>query len=99
MADCDDGAFCNGAEVCDVQNDCQAGTPPVTDDGVGCTDDSCDESQNLLIHVPDAGTCGDGGGSIARSRIEPFGAVAEPEIGRGDVRLFVRHHVGVGSES
>ena len=36
--------------------------------------------------------------AIARSRIEPFGAVAEPEIGKGDVRFFVGHHVSVGSE-
>ena len=33
-ADCDNGQFCDGAETCDAVNDCQAGTPPVTDDGV-----------------------------------------------------------------
>ncbi|MDJ0765845.1 MAG: MopE-related protein [Myxococcota bacterium] len=26
---CDDGEFCNGAEVCDLVNDCQPGPPPV----------------------------------------------------------------------
>ena len=36
---------------------------------------------------------------ITRSRIEPFGVVAEPEIGKGDVRFFVGHHVGVRSQS
>ena len=42
-ADCDDGVFCNGAETCDAVNDCQAGVAPNCDDGVGCTDDSCNE--------------------------------------------------------
>ena len=35
-ADCDDGLFCNGQEICDVAQDCQPGTPPSLDDGVGC---------------------------------------------------------------
>ena len=39
---CDDALFCNGAEVCDVTNDCQAGQAPRLDDGVGCTADACD---------------------------------------------------------
>jgi hypothetical protein len=41
-ANCDDGLFCNGAETCDPVLDCQLGTPPSCDDGVACTDDSCD---------------------------------------------------------
>ncbi|TFH20826.1 MAG: hypothetical protein E4H03_11585, partial [Myxococcales bacterium] len=40
---CDDGLFCNGAETCSVTLDCQAGTAPNCSDGVGCTDDSCNE--------------------------------------------------------
>ena len=42
----DDGVFCNDAEVCDPVLDCQPGTPVVIDDGVACTDDSCDEAAN-----------------------------------------------------
>jgi len=38
--DCDDGLWCNGAEICNLDtNECQAGTPVDCDDGVGCTDD------------------------------------------------------------
>ncbi len=48
-ADCDDGAFCNGAETCNAGT-CKAGTPPACDDGLWCngaetcneTTDSCD---------------------------------------------------------
>ena len=38
-----------GAGTCDATDDCQPGTPPTTNDGVACTDDSCD---TLLIHTP-----------------------------------------------
>ncbi|MEE9296973.1 MAG: hypothetical protein V3W34_18670 [Phycisphaerae bacterium] len=57
---CDDGAFCNGAETCDPVQDCQAGTPPDLDDGVGCTVDTCDEANDLVVHTPDDGLCDDG---------------------------------------
>jgi hypothetical protein len=40
---CDNGLFCDGEEVCDPALDCQPGTPPDCDDGVGCTDDVCNE--------------------------------------------------------
>ena len=33
-SDCDDGLFCNGAEVCNA-GICEAGTPPSVDDGDG----------------------------------------------------------------
>ena len=56
---CDDGAFCNGAEICDVVNDCQAGTPPEVDDGVDCTIDSCDEENDEIDHDPDDTYCDD----------------------------------------
>jgi hypothetical protein len=59
-AECDDGVFCNGAEICDPVLDCQAGTPLVVDDSVACTVDACDEFGDALTHVPDAGTCDDG---------------------------------------
>ncbi|MGE4650026.1 MAG: hypothetical protein AAEJ53_03980, partial [Myxococcota bacterium] len=58
--DCDDEIFCNGAEFCDAQNDCQDGTPPVTDDGVGCTDDSCDEVTDAIVHAANDASCDNG---------------------------------------
>lgn len=59
-ARCDDGAFCNGEEVCDPREDCQDGVPPTVNDGVGCTDDRCDEANDRIIHVPNHGLCDDG---------------------------------------
>ena len=39
---------------------CQAGTPPSTDDGVTCTDDSCDEVNDVVVNLPNDGNCGNG---------------------------------------
>jgi len=57
---CDDGLFCNGAEVCSGVNGCQAGTPPSTSDGVTCTVDSCDETTDTIVHTPTDSICNDG---------------------------------------
>ncbi|MCZ6649767.1 MAG: hypothetical protein O7D35_03795, partial [Acidobacteria bacterium] len=46
--DCDDGLFCNGAETC-LATVCQPGTPPVVEDGIGCTDDICDEAGEVVV--------------------------------------------------
>ncbi|MCH7781208.1 MAG: lamin tail domain-containing protein, partial [Acidobacteria bacterium] len=56
---CDDAVFCNGAETCDAVLDCQVGTPPVVDDGVGCTDDSCDEVNDVIVHAVNNANCDD----------------------------------------
>ena len=55
--DCDDEAFCNGEESCDPNSGCVAGLAPVTDDGVECTVDSCDEESDVVVHTPDNGLC------------------------------------------
>lgn len=57
---CDDGAFCNGQEVCHPVDDCQPGEPPVVNDGIGCTTDSCSEVMDEVLHVPNDGACDDG---------------------------------------
>ncbi len=59
-ANCDNGQFCDGAEVCDAALDCQAGTPPVVDDGVGCTDDSCDEVNDVVVNATNNANCDNG---------------------------------------
>jgi hypothetical protein len=59
-AHCDNGLFCDGAETCDPVDDCQAGSPPVTDDGVACTDDSCDEVNDLVVNAPNDANCDNG---------------------------------------
>jgi hypothetical protein len=57
---CADSAYCNGMEVCDPVNGCEAGAPPACDDAVSCTIDSCDESADACVFVPDNGACSDG---------------------------------------
>ncbi|HSW45084.1 MAG TPA: endonuclease/exonuclease/phosphatase family protein, partial [Phycisphaerae bacterium] len=58
--ECDDGLFCNGQETCNIQNQCQPGTPPVLDDGVTCTVDTCDEAGDVIVHTPDDAFCQNG---------------------------------------
>ena len=57
---CDDGLFCDGAEVCNAVNGCQAGIPPTIDDGISCTVDNCNEASNTVTNTPDNSLCLDG---------------------------------------
>lgn len=54
---CDNELWCDGAETCDVELDCQPGSPPVQDDGVACTIDSCDEENDVIVHTPNDEFC------------------------------------------
>ena len=54
---CDNGAFCDGSETCDAALDCQAGAAPATDDSIGCTDDSCDEDNDVIVNAVNHGSC------------------------------------------
>ena len=56
---CDDGQFCTGVERC-VGGTCQDGLDPDCDDGVGCTDDFCDEVNDVCANTPNDGNCDDG---------------------------------------
>lgn len=76
---CGDGEWCNGAELCDVLNDCQPGTPPVLDDGVVCTLDTCDASAEVSVHTPDDLACDDGDPCTAESCDALLGCVTDPE--------------------
>jgi cysteine-rich repeat protein len=58
---CDNGVFCDGTDVCDSVNDCQPGTAVDCDDGVGCTDDSCDEDNDVCVNDPNDLNCTDDG--------------------------------------
>ncbi|MEE8311181.1 MAG: hypothetical protein V3R77_02915, partial [Candidatus Binatia bacterium] len=55
---CDDGEFCNGAEICDAELDCQAGVL-TCDDGLDCTIDACDEMADACTATPDDTACDD----------------------------------------
>jgi subtilisin family serine protease len=57
---CDDGQYCNGSETCHATLDCQAGTAVNCDDGVACTDDSCNESTDSCDNTTNDGNCADG---------------------------------------
>ena len=43
--------MCDGAEVCDVIEDCKPGTPPPIDDEIECTVDSCKEGEDVSDNV------------------------------------------------
>ncbi len=55
---CDDGLFCNGLETFDGLV-CQPGADPC-DDGVGCTDDVCDDVLDACTNTPNDVNCDDG---------------------------------------
>ncbi len=59
-SNCDDGQFCTGVETCDAAADCQDNADPNADDGVGCTDDSCDEVNDVIVNAVNDGNCDDG---------------------------------------
>jgi len=56
---CDDGLFCNGVEVCHPIDGCSPGEPVVTNDGIGCTVDSCSEVDDEVRHVATDELCDD----------------------------------------
>jgi hypothetical protein len=58
---CDDGAYCNGAETCDAGAGCLPGTDVDCDDGVGCTDDSCNEGTDSCDSIASDAYCPDNG--------------------------------------
>lgn len=58
-AECSDGQFCNGEELCDAGT-CVAGTAPSCDDGIDCTIDACNETTDGCEAAPNDATCDDG---------------------------------------
>jgi len=58
-ADCDDGLFCNGYEAC-IGGFCYPDTSPDCNDGIDCTDDSCDEENDQCVNAPNHALCNDG---------------------------------------
>ena len=57
---CDDGVFCDGLEVCDLELGCISGGAPDCDDSLACTIDICDEDTQRCIALADPSACGDG---------------------------------------
>lgn len=60
--ECDDGAFCNGAERCDAGapgSGCVPGVPIVCADDYGCTTDVCNEAADRCSFLPTDSRCPD----------------------------------------
>ncbi len=71
-AACDDNIYCNGDEVCDPGNEASddfgcINLPREMDDNIACTQDYCDEEQDLIVHDPasDCECIGPGDGSCS----------------------------------
>ena len=60
-ADCDDGLFCNGQEIC-TGGFCSAlsACPPGVVDGCVTRNDSCDEENDVCVDFPDDSQCAEG---------------------------------------
>ncbi|HOX47099.1 MAG TPA: hypothetical protein PK668_26130 [Myxococcota bacterium] len=69
-ADCpDDLLWCTGTPRC-VDWRCQE-EPPACDDGVGCTQDACDEDADACSHLPRDGDCDDGDVCTGQETCDP----------------------------
>lgn len=75
---CDDGLWCNGQETCDAVLGCQSGTPPNLDDGNSCTDDSCDEANDQVVHTNNNAPCDDGNPFTINDQCVNGGCVGTP---------------------
>ncbi|MDH5676530.1 MAG: hypothetical protein OEZ06_30705 [Myxococcales bacterium] len=67
--ECDNGMFCDGAETCNPASGCQDGTAPSLDDGVACTDDSCDEDSDEVVHMANDGNCTDNADNACKNDV------------------------------
>lgn len=48
---CNDGRFCNGAEVCTPRG-CASSMPVFCEDGMDCTTDACDDGSRMCVFSP-----------------------------------------------
>jgi hypothetical protein len=73
-SDCDDGLFCNGAETCDSNQQCQSGTPPTC--GLGNADPQCNDA-----------SCDDSMGCVVTPKIDGFGCIDDDVCTTHDICL------------
>jgi len=57
---CNDNLYCNGVETCSDTAGCISGTAPAIDDNVDCTEDLCDEGNDLVTHTTINSLCWNG---------------------------------------
>ncbi len=88
-ADCDDGLFCNGTEVCGADGRCASGAPVRCDDGIACTADGCSEQDRRCTALaPDA----DGDGYAAASCVDGGGTPLGSDCDDADAARFPGNH-------
>lgn len=58
--ECQDSSWCNGQEVCSVTLGCRPGLPVNCNDGVSCTQDTCNENLDTCVHTPRDNLCNNG---------------------------------------
>ena len=76
---CDDGLFCTSGEAC-VAGQC-VGLPKDCGDGIGCTNDSCDEVINQCVRTKNDSKCDNGLFCDGAELCEPGRAGANPVTG------------------
>lgn len=59
-ANCDNGLWCDGAELCDAVAGCVDGSEPCVPDAIDCTVDGCDEAADACTVVANNAACDDG---------------------------------------
>jgi len=57
---CDNGVFCDGAEVCDPARGCVAGGLPSCRDSIECTVGRCDAATDACVQEANPSACADG---------------------------------------
>ena len=77
-AQCDDGEFCNGQEICDPQFGCQPPPIPFVDDGIECTIDVCDAEAQSVTHTPDNDVCASGNACMTDACVLGIGCQSDP---------------------
>jgi len=84
-AACDDGTFCNGAEVCDADAGCVAGEAPTCEDAFDCTTGSCDAELDRCVLDLDHDACADTSFCNGLELCDPTrGCVAGPPVNCDD---------------
>jgi hypothetical protein len=97
-ADCSDGEYCNGNETCNDMGICLTGTSVDCSDGIGCTDDSCDEVNDVCVNDPNDTSCDDGVGCTVDTCDPVSDCVFTPEDAgcypdcenMGDVDVYIK---------
>jgi len=75
---CDNGEYCDGAEMCQPGVGCVDGPPPFCEDPFPCTTDSCNEVKDRCDHIPD-GPCDDGHDCTTDTCTAVDGCVFDPD--------------------